>query len=64
MTSFTYGAILPKEEFDASGALTGPVTEPENWLDWPVAMIPRALMGTVLSIRVWNAKPKGKGGGH
>ncbi len=61
--SFTYGAILPKEQFDAAGNLTGPVTEPANWSGWPIAMIPVALAGVLLSTRVWNAKPKGKGGG-
>ncbi len=61
--SFTYGAILPKEELDAAGNLVGAVTEPSNWIGWPVAMIPFALIGTVLATRVWNAKPKGKGGG-
>ncbi len=61
--SFTYGAILPKEELDAAGNLVGAVTEPDNWVGWPVAMIPFALIGAVLATRVWNAKPKGKGGG-
>ena len=30
--SLTYGFLLPKEKFDAAGKLTGPVTEPENWV--------------------------------
>jgi len=58
--SFTYGAILPKEELDANGKLIGAVTDPDNWIGWPVAMIPFALIGAVLATRVWNAKPKGK----
>ena len=62
--SFTYGQILPQEEFDADGNLTGDVLEPDNWISWPLAMIPIALIGTLLATRVWNAKPKGKGGGH
>ena len=63
--SFTYGAILPKEQFDADGKLTGPAMDPDNWLGWPVAMIPLALLGALLATRVWNAKPKGKSkGGH
>lgn len=49
--SFTYGKILP--DGDAAG-------DPDNWLAWPVAMVPVALIGLVLATRVWNAKPKGK----
>ena len=30
----TGGHRLPKEKFDAAGKLTGPVTEPENWVAW------------------------------
>ncbi|MCB9778380.1 MAG: MFS transporter [Alphaproteobacteria bacterium] len=58
--SLTYSIILPKEQFDAAGKLTGPVTDPSNWSGWPLAMIPLALAGTLLATRVWNAKPKGK----
>jgi OPA family glycerol-3-phosphate transporter-like MFS transporter len=63
--SFTYGAILPKEELDEAGNLVGAVTEPDNWIGWPLAMIPFALVGALLATRVWNATPKGKGAaGH
>jgi len=58
--SLTYGIILPQEAFDESGNLTGAVLDPANWIGWPVAMIPMALIGTLLATRVWNAKPKGK----
>ncbi len=58
--SLTYSILLPKEQFDANGVLTGPVTNPDNWIAWPVAMLPFALIGLLLSFRVWNAKPKGK----
>jgi OPA family glycerol-3-phosphate transporter-like MFS transporter len=61
--SFTYGVILPKEELDAAGSIVGAATDPANWIGWPVAMIPFALLGTLLATRVWNAKPQGKGGG-
>ena len=50
--SFTYGAILPDAEAGASQA--------EDWLWWPVAMIPIAALGLVLASRVWNAKPERK----
>jgi OPA family glycerol-3-phosphate transporter-like MFS transporter len=59
--SLTYAAILPREEFDAAGKLVGPATEPANWIGWPVAMIPFALAGSLLALKVWNAKPKPKG---
>jgi OPA family glycerol-3-phosphate transporter-like MFS transporter len=57
--SATYALILPKEQF-VDGKLTGPVTDPQNWLGWPVAMIPLAAIGFLLCLRVWNAMPKGK----
>ncbi len=56
--SLTYAFLLPKETFDASGKLTGAVTDPKNWIAWPMAMIPFALIGTALAIRLWNATPK------
>ena len=62
--SLTYAVVLPQEEFDASGALTGPVTDPANWTGWPLSMIGISICGLLLATRVWNAKPKGKGGGH
>jgi OPA family glycerol-3-phosphate transporter-like MFS transporter len=36
---------------------------PESWSNWPLAMLPLAVVGTLLATRVWNAKPT-KGGGH
>lgn len=59
--ALTYAIVLPKQEVDDAGNITGPATDPENWIAWPVAMIPMALIGFVLALRVWNAKPKGKG---
>ena len=29
-----------------------------NWINWPAAMIPVAIIGLLLCTRVWNAKPK------
>ena len=49
--SLTYGLILPKDQL---------ATQPENWLGWPLAMVPVALLGFLLTLRVWNAKPKGQ----
>jgi len=58
--SFTYALILPQEQFDAAGKLVGPVLDPKNWISWPISMIPLAVIGLVLALRVWNAKPKPK----
>ncbi len=33
-----------------------------NWSSWPLAMLPLAVIGTLLATRVWNATAKGKGG--
>jgi OPA family glycerol-3-phosphate transporter-like MFS transporter len=51
--AFTYGKILPDGE---------PAKDVGNWLPWPVAMVPMALLGFVLARRVWHAMPKSRGG--
>lgn len=56
--SLTYAFILPQEELTADGKLTGDALDPAQWIAWPVSMIPLALAGTLLALRVWNAKPK------
>ncbi len=61
--SFTYAMILPQEELNAAGELVGAATEPSNWVAWPISMVPLAVVGTLLAYRLWNAKPKSKGGG-
>ncbi|MBU53231.1 MAG: MFS transporter [Deltaproteobacteria bacterium] len=58
--SLTYAIILPKEGKLVGGKIVGAATQPENWIGWPVAMIPLAVIGFLLALRVWNAKPKGK----
>jgi len=58
--SLVYTWLLPQEQFNEAGELVGPVTDPSNWIAWPVAMIPLALAGALLSLRVWNAKPTPK----
>jgi len=60
--SLVYGLVLPTDQLDASGQLVGPATDPANWLAWPIAMVPLAAIGFFLALRVWNAKPKAKGG--
>ncbi len=63
--SMTYAFTLPKEVLE-NGKLVGPATDPGNWIAWPVAMIPVALIGLVLALRVWSAypEPKKSSGGH
>jgi OPA family glycerol-3-phosphate transporter-like MFS transporter len=62
--SLLYAWILPKVELDAAGKITGPATDPANWLAWPVSMIPVAAIGLFLALRLWNAKPKSGSGAH
>ncbi|MEM9074234.1 MAG: MFS transporter, partial [Myxococcota bacterium] len=54
--SFTYKQLLPDNKLTPELA-----ADPANWYWWPGAMIPVALIGTLLATRVWNAKPKPKG---
>ena len=51
LEGFYYGKILPNG--DAA-------KDPANWHAWPVAMIPLALLGLILALRLWNAHPSGK----
>ena len=62
--SITYGLLLPQEELDANGKIIGEATDPANWVAWPIAMVPFALIGLLLATRLWNAKPKGKAAAH
>ena len=50
--SITYGFLLP-DDTNAEVA-----ANPDNWISWPLAMIPMAFIGFLLATRVWNAKPK------
>jgi OPA family glycerol-3-phosphate transporter-like MFS transporter len=65
--SFIYGAMLPAAKVrDDKGCM---VPNPEasnidNWTVWPYAMIPIALVGFLLTLKIWNAKPSKGGGGH
>ncbi len=49
--SILYGSILPNGEA---------AKDPSNWSSWPLAMIPIAIIGFILTIRLWNAKPTPK----
>ena len=54
LQSVIVGGLLPQKEAAAVAA---------NWINWPLAMIPIAILGLVLCTRMWNAKAGG-GGGH
>ena len=49
-----YMYILPD---DSNPLVAG---NPDEWIWWPISMIPISLLGLLLATRVWNAKPKGK----
>jgi OPA family glycerol-3-phosphate transporter-like MFS transporter len=53
--SLLYGIILPDDTMKEVAA------NPDNWLSWPISMVPVSLIGLVLALRIWNAKPKPKG---
>jgi OPA family glycerol-3-phosphate transporter-like MFS transporter len=60
MMALTYGLLLPDEQLNEAGKIVGPSTQASNWFAWPAAMIPFAIVGFVLALRVWNAKPQSK----
>ena len=65
--SFIYGAMLPAAKVrDSQGCLVNnpEAAKIENWTIWPYAMIPIALVGFLLTLRIWNAKARPGGGGH
>jgi OPA family glycerol-3-phosphate transporter-like MFS transporter len=45
-----YSFILPSVSCDRIAV--------ENWIAWPIAMIPMALIGFILALKIWDAKPK------
>ena len=48
MQSILLGKILPVGEA---------AKNPENLKNWPMAMIPVAVIGFLLCLRLWNSKP-------
>ena len=50
LQSVIVGGLLPTKEAAAVSA---------NWINWPLAMIPIAIVGLVLCTRMWNAKAGG-----
>jgi len=51
--SILYGVILPDDA-------TGMAAIPDEWINWPISMIPVSIIGLALAWRIRNAKPKGK----
>lgn len=53
--AFLYGRILPSG--DAA-------KDPRNWSQWPLGMLPLAILGLLLATRVWNARPQRAAAAH
>ena len=49
LQGFVYGRMLPQSGTPAAKDVS-------SWYGWPIAMIPIAVIGLVLSISVWNAR--------
>jgi OPA family glycerol-3-phosphate transporter-like MFS transporter len=49
--SFVIGRITP------TGAAKA---EPGEWNLWPLFLVPLALLGMIMALRIWNAKPKSR----
>jgi MFS transporter, OPA family, glycerol-3-phosphate transporter len=65
--SLLYGNMLPAAKVrDTSGCLVNnpEAAKIENWTIWPYAMIPVAIVGFLLTLKIWNARARPGGGGH
>jgi MFS transporter, OPA family, glycerol-3-phosphate transporter len=61
--SFIYGAYLPEKLVVCADGTTRPnpaARDIDNWTIWPYAMLPVALVGFGLALRLWNARAKPK----
>jgi MFS transporter, OPA family, glycerol-3-phosphate transporter len=61
--SFVYGAYLPEKLIECPDHTTRPnpaARDIDNWTIWPYAMLPIALTGFVLALKVWNARAQAK----
>jgi hypothetical protein len=47
--SVLLGFVLPTGEAQ---------TDPSNWRIWLLVILPVSIMGLLLSLRIWNAKPR------
>jgi OPA family glycerol-3-phosphate transporter-like MFS transporter len=53
--SLLYANILPQGDAAKDAA---------NWSNWPLAMLPVAVIGLLLATRVWNARPRPAAAAH
>ncbi len=60
LQGFVYGNLLPPAMITVDGkSVPNPgVGEVGNWYAWPIAMIPIAVIGLLLSISIWGAQVK------
>ena len=68
LQALVLGNILPRGEgMGAQGArelgraavvAREPAADPASWWAWPLAMLPVALIGLLLTLRIWTAKPR------
>ncbi len=55
LQAFIYGRMLPKDLA---------AKDPSNWTSWPLTMIPVAVLGFVLALKLWNARPNQRASSH
>jgi sugar phosphate permease len=55
LQSLLVGFLLPQGEA---------AKDANNWINWPLAMVPVAIVGLVMCTRVWNAQPRGAAAAH
>src|SRR5690606_37369435 len=53
--ALTFGYLLPKGEEQA---------DPTNWRIWLLIILPVTFVGFILSLRIWNARPKAASAAH
>lgn len=53
LQGFMLGSLLPDKAKDPVLA-----ADPDNWINWPLCMLPFIIIGLVLSFRIWNAAVK------
>ncbi len=51
LQSFVLGRITPQGDLSSSA---------DNWVAWPVFLVPWAVIGTLLAIKIWNAAPRSR----
>jgi len=58
---FVYlGAAVQSISIGALAPVGDAAKNPDNWVNWPLFLVPWALIGCLLSIKIWNAAPKKK----